>query len=70
MHCLVKSRYFIPPVWFAAFIWSHCAAHSFKVLACAGASAALATIVAATPAAVQKRLFMTVSFAGRARLSH
>src|SRR5262249_5626368 len=40
MHCLVKSRYFMVPVWFAAFILSHSAAHSFMVLAMAGTRAA------------------------------
>src|SRR5215472_9830955 len=47
MHCLVKSRYFMVPVWFAAFILSHSAAHSFMVLAMAGTGAATGISAAA-----------------------
>src|SRR6516225_8138763 len=62
MHCLVKSRYFMPPVWFAAFIWSHWAAHSFKVLAEA-APGASATTPARVATKIKQRLFMTISSA-------
>src|SRR5215469_2145534 len=58
MHCLVKSRYFIPPVWFAAFILSHSAAHSFRVLACAGLALAASAAVK-TAAASKENVFMT-----------
>src|SRR5215470_12565200 len=58
MHCLVKSRYFIVPVWFAAFILSHSAAHSFMVLACAGPTPAASTTAKAA-AVSNENVFMT-----------
>src|SRR5215469_3851941 len=64
MHCLVKSRYFIPPVWFAAFILSHSAAHSFMVLAWA-ATGARAAALARAATMTKQRLFMTISSARR-----
>src|SRR6516165_9775439 len=60
MHCLVKSRYFMPPVWFAAFIWSHWAAHFFKVLAWPATGTSAATLASAA-SAIKQRLFMTIS---------
>src|SRR5580692_3677935 len=58
MHCLLKSRYFIPAVCFAAFISCHCAAHSFMVLACAGTDTVMAPTARKTPAAINKVLFI------------
>src|SRR5690242_21767394 len=72
MHCLLKSRYFIPLVCFAAFILSHSAAHSFMVLAWAGIGAATGASAAALARAatiIKQRLFMRISCAGRERAS-
>src|SRR5204863_9920345 len=57
MHCLLKSRYFIPPVCFAAFILSHSAAHSFMVLAWT-ATGASAAALARTATTIKQYLFM------------
>src|SRR6185437_12069017 len=68
MHCLLKSRYFIPPVCLAAFILSHSAAHSFMVLAWATTGAAMGASAAALAKAatmIKQRLFMRISCAGR-----
>jgi hypothetical protein len=59
MHCLLKSRYFMPPVWPDAFISCHWAAHSFMVLACAGKEMkAGAKAARRTPEAINKAGFM------------
>src|SRR5262249_26972370 len=59
MHCLLKSRYFMPAVWPAAFISCHWAAHSFMVLACAGADMrAGAKAAKRTPDAINNAAFM------------
>src|SRR5690242_7841646 len=68
MHCLLKSRYFIPPVCLAAFILSHSAAHSFMVLAWAttgAATGASAAALASATTTIKQRLFMSISCAGR-----
>src|ERR1700692_3192883 len=54
MHCLLKSRYFIPLVFLSVFSCCHSAAHSFMVLACAGADTP-ALPIAATKTAEASR---------------